>query len=171
MVNQNFKQNNKLIFSENANEIIDQLIEKYKLDKEIEEEVDVRKRLEGVKSFLQKEGIKFIFSKKVEEELKKGKKLDEILASRKLRKIIEMLGEGKTSSEKTVPILQKSFDLTQKDAEKLNKEIQENLRFLVVKKISNEKNIEEEKLLSENLSIKKGATESPQKDVYKEPIE
>lgn len=155
--------------SESANELVGLLIEKYGLDKEIEEEL-VRKKMEGAESFLQKEGIKLLFSKSLEEQLKKGGGLDEILASRKLKKIIAALNKNKFSAEKLTVTLQKIFNLSQKDAEGLSKDLQENLTLLSVGKPDYKETSQEEIIPEVQLPEKKDL-QPKGKDIYKEKIE
>ncbi len=161
MENLNLKQNNEIVWDEKKFEIIGKLIGKYELEKEVEEEI--KKILGEAKNFLQKEGIKLMYSKKIDNQLKEGKNIDDILASRKLIKIIEELNKNKISSEKIAIILRGSFNLSQKDAEKLNKDIQENLPLLIEKSHIIEENKQEEKVPP--------ITKTPLKDAYKEPIE
>lgn len=155
--------------SENANELVGLLIEKYGLDKEIEEEL-VKKKLEGAENFLQKEGIKLLFSKSLEEQLEKGGSLDEVLASRKLRKIIAALNKNKFSTEKLTVALQEIFNLSQKDAEWLGKDLQENLTLLSAEIPDHKEVVEEEVVLEVQLPEKKDL-QPKGKDIYKEKIE
>ncbi|MCX6760789.1 MAG: hypothetical protein NTZ84_01605 [Candidatus Nealsonbacteria bacterium] len=171
MANQNLKQNNELTFSESIVEIIGRLVEEYKLDKEIEEEEDVKKNLTGKESFAQKAGIKVLFSKKVREQLEKGKSLDEILASRKLKFFIEELSINKIPDEGFTIALQKSFGLSQEKAEKLSNDLQENLLLLVIENPTDEGIIREEKLAPEISEVEKKDPQPRGKDIYKEQID
>lgn len=164
MKNSNKKQNKGIFFSEKDYEIIRNLVEKYKLEKEIEKEKEVKERLKGIESPLERAGIKFIFSKKIREQLKEGKSLDEILAFGKLRKIIRELKEKKISFKELSFLLQQNFNLSQKTSEMLAKEINQFFPFPVEKISAKEEVIPEKPPVIEEKKM-------PSRDIYREPIE
>lgn len=171
MTNQNLKQNKNLVSSESITEIIVRLVEDYGLDKEIEEEEEVKKRLVGAENFLQKQGIKFLFSKKIKEQLEKGKNLDEIIASRKLRKVIGELSKNNVSAEKLTADIQKSFGLPKRDAERLTKELQKIIPLFNADIPSEENILEKKEPTPKEPLIEKRGVRPKEKDIYKEPIE
>ena len=114
MKNPNFKQNTEIIPLRKTSEIARELVDKYELEKEIEEEKEVKEALKdlgGEEDPLVKEGFKFLYSKKIQEQLEAGKDFDEISPFRKLRKIVKELVENKISIKDLSSILQQCLIL------------------------------------------------------------
>ena len=169
MTNTDLSQINEFISSENISKTIRGLVEKYGLEKDIEEEKEVKKRLEKIEDPAAREAIKFLSSKKFAEQLKKGESLDELFPFRKLKKIIKEIIENKISFEELPLILQERFNMPSKDSKGLAKDIEKSFSFLIREKLP--KILGEEKispLPKEVPSVEKKASED---DTCREPIE
>jgi|GEM_PF-6242080 len=159
--------NKKSILSIEALSFIESIIEKYELEKEIENEEEVKKRLEKVDDFLTRAGIKFIFSKKIGELIEK-KSLKE-LPSFKLKELIKELGEGRVSDEEISNVIEKRLKVSQKISKQIAKDFEE-IKPIAFIKESDGKDVYEKPIIEKYISEKTvSAQKSPK--IFTEPSE
>ncbi len=173
MENPNLKQDTEIIPSGKISEIARKLVDKYELEKEIEEEKEVKEALKdlgGDKDPLAKEGVKFLYSKKIREQLKTGKDFDEITPFRKLRKIIKELVENKFPSKNLLSILQQRLDIFPKTSKELAKDIEESLPLVAKKEVSKISEEEKPSLPEKEVLRTSEEKKAPGEDTYRESI-
>lgn len=176
MKNLNLSQNTEIIPLEKFSELARELTDKYKLEKEIEEEREVKERLKRVEDPLVREGIKFLYSKEFVKKIRSGGSLDELTPFRKLRKIIGELSKNKISLEELPLILQQRLDISSKTSKELTKDIEKRLSFLIkesppeAEKKEPPKILEEKKASSVSKEVSPIKEKGPRKDIYREPI-
>lgn len=173
-------QNIKIISLEEIADVTDRLISKYDLEKEIEEEETVKKALKDVESLADRRGIKFIYSKKVNEQLKKSKSFSEATPFGRLKKIINEFIEKRINLKDLPLTIEKRLGLSTKKSEQLAGDIQDCFPSFVKKetfengeessvkemKITEKKeNIEEKKVVEKKEPVKR---ETAKKDNFLE---
>lgn len=159
MKNSDTNQNYKIMLSDRIFEFVEKLVQKYELEKDIDNEEEVKKRLKGAKTSLVRLGIKFLFSKKLKDLLEKEGNL-ESLPSKKLERCIESLIKKEISLKDFNFLLQKELNLSKEKTERLNKDIENNIPNLI-------KNLPNIKTKSYK-NLKEKSTNK--KDSYREPI-
>lgn len=144
---------------EEFNESIAYLVKIYNLEKEIEEEKEVKEKIAETETCDQKMGIKIVYSEKIKKQLDEGKTLSEVLPFRKLKIIIKEFIEKKISKDDLPIIIGERLGLQSKDAKSLAKDIENKFSFLLKKmeniEILKEKEEKEEKIIEEKESLDK----------------
>ena len=151
---ENLKPKEEIILSKEELSFIEEIVEKYGLEKNIEEEEEVKERMKKTENFLEKIGIKFLFSKQITKMLEEG--TIENLPSIKLRKIIEKIQKGELSEKELDSILEQNLNIPLITAIKIGKDIKEKYKNYFLKmrpEIPSPKPI------------------PPKRDIYREPIE
>ena len=144
-------------------EIITYLVKIYNLEKNIEEEKEVKEKISEAETCDQKMGIKIAYSEIIKKKLDEGKTLNEALPFRKLKIIIKEFLEKKFSKDDLPIIIGERLGLQSKDARNLAKDIESRFSFLL-KKMENVEILKEkeEKIMEEKESLdKKTETRKP----------
>jgi len=151
---ENLKPKEEIILSKEELSFIEEIVEKYGLEKNIEEEEEVKERMKKTENFLEKIGIKFLFSKQITKMLEEGTIGN--LPSIKLRKTIEKIQKGELSEKELDSILEQNLNIPLITAIKIGKDIKEKYKNYFLKmrpEIPSPKPI------------------PPKRDIYREPIE
>lgn len=159
---------NQITLPENIASIVGELVEKYRLEDYLIDEETKKNIEEFAETPLEKSGIIFLFSKKLNEMLagaktsEERKKIIENLPCSQLVNTLKELEDGKITIENLPTLLQARLNVSKKITENLIKDLKQKIPSLVeVKKEEKKKEIEK---------VIKPPT-PPKKDIYREPTE
>lgn len=106
---------------------IEEIMMKYGLEDDlIKGDSLLEEELSEVKNLYERFALKFVFGKKINEQKRAGKSLEDILPSMRLKRILEKLINKKISYKDLPDLIKKDLHSDQATAEKISKLIEEN---------------------------------------------